>query len=91
MMDGDAAGKKAAKMIYSGIRKFGNTQEVVTEPLHENFDVTVFKLWDYEIVPSCKDGSYDAGNAPKSIIRDLQRVCDGQHHSSRKNRTEGCV
>ena len=77
MMDGDVAGKKAARLLKTGLRKNKDTYEQVAPPLTENFGVEVFKLWDYEILESCKDGAYDPGNCPKSIIRDLRKVCDG--------------
>ena len=77
MLDGDAAGRKATKLLYSGVRKFGGTETVVAPPLHENFDVQVFKLWEYELLPSFKEKGYDAGNCPRSIIRDLRNMCNG--------------
>ena len=62
MMDGDAAGKKATKLLKTGLNVNG---EQVAPPLNEFFEVKVMKLWKFS--PS-KEEAYDPGNCPTELL-----------------------
>lgn len=76
-MDGDSAGKKATRLLYSGMRTSTSRtgerlQQYVAPPLHELFTTWSFNLWDYEVPEDFPDKGYDPGNMPRSLIRELK-------------------
>lgn len=72
MLDGDLAGRKATRLLKTGVRLNDQVKEQVAPPLTELFDVTVFKLWEYELPPNFEESAYDPGNCPRSILRELK-------------------
>ena len=67
--DGDDAGKKATKLVYSGARTTTKGEKVkVASPLHDTFKVEAFDLASY----ASKDGEeFDPCSAPAEAIQDL--------------------
>lgn len=68
MMDGDAAGRKATRLMLTGK---GPNDETVCTPLSESFTVKVVRLW-LAGDPS-NDSKYDPGNCPVDILRTVKQ------------------
>lgn len=64
MMDGDLAGRKATKLIRTGMDSEG---KVVTPPLTDSFTVKTVRLWNLTD-PVTGDSKYDPGNCPDEIL-----------------------
>lgn len=73
--DGDDAGKKAAKLLFTGKRKTAGGETIdVAEPLKEVFKTTIFALWDYEVPEDFEDKAFDPGNMPMKLVDELRTL-----------------
>ena len=69
MMDGDVAGRKATKMIMSGL---GPDGQQVCPPLPDSFFVKVVRLWLVDSPDG--DMKYDPGNCPLGIVQKVKKL-----------------
>lgn len=70
MMDGDAAGRAATKLITLGVNKEGDK---VTPRLDLSFNTKVIRLWNHPLVDG-KEPNYDPGNCPTELLIQAKRL-----------------
>lgn len=75
-MDADRAGRDAARLLYSGMKRSINGSTKVAHPLHEVFNTFQFPLAEYRQDPSNEDEKIDPCDAPEQAFADLLELLE---------------